>query len=147
MEMKNITIRLHGIELMERSYMNIAPPPEDHEFKFDFSMKAGIDPDRKLIVVLTELLLKKGDEAALLAKLVVATAFELPNIEEELPKLENGQYGIPDELDMMVKSISLSTARGILFSELRGTPFHKAYLPLIQLPLAHPVLPQPEPAN
>lgn len=147
MEVKNLTIRLHGIEIVEKSLTATPLPPENQEFNFDFDAKSGIDTDRKLLVVLLELSIRKGNEPNVIAKLTTATAFELPNIDQELPKLENGQYGIPNELDAMVKSIAISTARGILFSEFRGTPLHKAFLPLIQLPTAQPIPANTVPAN
>jgi hypothetical protein len=147
MEVKNYTLRLHGLEIIEKSYFAIAPPPENQEFNFDFNAKAGVDPDRKLVIILIELSVRKIDDQNVLSKLTTATAFEMPNLEQDLIKQENGQYGVPPELDTMFKSIALSTARGILFSELRGTPLHRAILPLIQLPVAQPILMQPEPAN
>lgn len=133
--------------MIEKSYTETEPPPENQEFKFDFNAKGAIDPDRKLLIVLLDISIRKGDEPKVLAKLTTAIAFEMPNMEQELPKQENGQYGIPPELDTLVKSVSISTARGILFSELRGTPLHRAILPLIQLPIAQPILQQPVPAS
>lgn len=147
MEVKNFSIRLHGLEIVEKMYKVTEPIPENQVFNFDFTAKAGIDEDRKLLVVLLELTTRKGDDTNAIAKLTTATAFEMPNLSQELQKGENGIYTIPNELDMLVKSIAISTARGILFSELRGTPLHRALLPLIQLPIAQSLPAQPAPAN
>lgn len=139
MEEKNITIQLHGIEIVEKWYKAIPIQLQVQDFKFDWVVKAGVDGDRKLLIVWLDISIRKGDEPQVLSRLTTATAFQLPDLEQDLPKLENGTYTIPHDLDTMVKSVALSTARGILFSELRGTVFHHAILPLIQLPLPQAV--------
>jgi hypothetical protein len=55
----------------------------------------------------------------------------IENFEDTLKKDEDDKYIIPGDLEGMLKQISISTIRGFMFSEFRGTHLHKAILPIL----------------
>lgn len=56
-------------------------------------------------------------------------AFNVPNLNEHVT--EKNELTLPHEVIVAFNSISISTSRGMLFSELKGTFLHNALLPLV----------------
>ena len=73
------------------------------------------------------------DNQAKLAFFKTICLFEFPEFDAHFTKREDNNFDIPVDLEIMLKSVSISTARGVVFSELRGTYLHGAILPLIDI--------------
>jgi hypothetical protein len=74
--------------------------------------------------------IKNKNTNSLEAKLSVGFGFRILNF-EDLPPGDDQKPTIPPPLDLMLQDIAISTARGIMYSEFRGTHLHNAILPIV----------------
>ncbi len=99
------------------------------EFRTDFAF--GVFPeDSKLGCMLTiKVLLPELNEE--FAELKVEFRFKVKPFNELVTTKDDDSYEIPDALMHNLASISLSSARGILFEKLRGTALQNEIFPLV----------------
>ncbi len=82
-----------------------------------------------LVLVYANLL---HEDSRLLATFNVVYNFEVPDFKEyNVVQLENGLFHVPVALDEMLRQVSISTTRGIIYSEIRGTYLHGAIMPIV----------------
>ncbi len=129
--------RLHGIDLMEKCLYQV-PIDINTQFNFTVSTQGAIDNNRKIVVIVVDIILKKLNDTEVVAKFTGALGFELQDFENVLDKSDNGVYLLPDVLENNLKMISISTMRGIIYSELRGTSLNSAILPVVTLDSLRP---------
>lgn len=139
-ESKEAQIRLHGIELISSSFSHkpkVNEPIKNYNFSVNVEIK--IDPLKKLIISFVKTDIRPIDETNnIIASFYAAVGIEILNFEEvvDMNNIKNNVVELPSGLDTMLRTIAISTMRGIIFSELRGTHLHAAHLPIIvtQLP-------------
>lgn len=131
MEKKTVNIRVHGIDLIEKNLYRAVIKDSD-QFLFDTKVQTAVNNEQSLVVVFASVDVRRHDGNDLLANLVCGFGFQIDNF-QDFGKDVNGSYIIPPEIETMLRNISISTLRGILFSELKGTPLHRAILPIISL--------------
>jgi hypothetical protein len=135
-------IKLTIIELLEKFLLRRA---EDGftgtNFQFDIKAETRVSAEQRWIIVLADLTVKEIGKEQVLARLGMACAFELENFDDVLIKQAENNYIVPPDLEMLTKTVAISTARGILFSELRGTYLAGAVLPMLILAPSEPVAP------
>lgn len=130
MPQSTFTYRLHGINIVEKAIFRSIVQDED-QFNFQVKTQGGIDLTQKIVVIAIAVVIKKINAEEMLAKFLIVFGYEVANMEEVFEKGKDGQLTIPVEFENVLKAISLSTTRGIIFSELRGTALHNAVLPII----------------
>lgn len=136
---KVFNFRIDGIDLVEKQLFRTVVNEEDH-FSFDTQVQTIIDEIKKIVVVFVGVNIKKGAEPQpLCAKFLIAVGFIVDNFEISFDRNEQGQLVIPQDLDLMFKGVAISTMRGVIFSELRGTTIHRAILPVIMLDTLKPI--------
>ena len=65
-----------------------------------------------------------------LGSIKVSCVYYIDNL-TEFKSTDNKQFDFPNDFISTVNSISISTARGIMFSQLKGTFLHNAILPIL----------------
>ena len=125
-------LRLHGIELISFS---IQPKPaKDYSgeiFEFNINQELKTNDKKKLIIAFTTITIRESGKDPSLANLVVACGFEISAFERMLKKNTEGVYLIPHDLNMAISRISIATARGILYGQLRGSYLQSTTLPIL----------------
>ena len=137
MSQKAYEIKFVGIELLSKA---ISDPPDPLKqtayFSFNFLVDIKLDPPNKNAGVLTTvdiLYIKESGEKNNAANFKILCVFELPDFDAVFTKTDNNKYDIPIDMEILLKSAGLSTIRGIIYSEVRGTYLHAAILPLIDI--------------
>lgn len=100
-------------------------------FNFNISFASSIEPSKKIIAF--DILVDIYTEKELLNKvseLASRIEYMIMNF-DDLIKNINNQLVIPDQLMIMLTSISLSTTRGILAAKLEGSALEGVHLPVI----------------
>ncbi len=124
-------ISIHGIDILEKSIARVQLLPED-QFNFEVKTQIVTEASKKKIVTIVIVDIRKANPSAdHLGKLMVAIEFQFENFENGFTKKVNGVYQIPLPVENLLKTISISTTRGIMYSEFRGTQLHRAFLPII----------------
>jgi hypothetical protein len=124
----NVQIKFANIEILSKT-VNYISTEKLFQFYYEVSVDSKVRTDKKLILVLVKINLYHLDKR-LLANFVVAYTFEITDFDTHIIQVEGGLYHIPDALDEMFKQVSISTTRGIIYSELRGTYLHSAIMPI-----------------
>jgi len=108
------------------------------KFQIDISVQVTVSPEvQNIAFTVTNIGVKQYDGTEVYARLGVIIAYRVENFNEVFP-IEEGKHVILPEVHTLLTSISLSTTRGILFSQLRGTYLHKAIIPVIDLTTLKP---------
>ena len=120
-----------GIELTN---ITLHPKPDANylgsEFKFDMTIEIKVNAERRLAIAFTKVLVQDSVTEAILADLGAVCAYRIENFEEIFHLDGKGLYQMSDTIRTLINSLSISTCRGVLWAELRGTYLHKAVLPI-----------------
>lgn len=127
----NFTFQLKKIELLEFALNQLALPiSEQTTFHFDINLEQQIILEKNLVIAIPKIEVIYEDKKTKLASLKASCIFEVSNLKDFLNK-EKTQVLFPDEVLLTLNSITISTVRGIMFSQFRGTYLHNAILPII----------------
>jgi hypothetical protein len=136
MSTKTYSIRFKQIDLLNTSLES--PPDEEIEnignlkYKFNYLVDIRLQSRENSAAVFTSLtILTEADKK--LAFIKTVCVFEIPEFQDIFKKTDDNVYQMPIDLEIILKNTSLSTTRGIMFSELRGTYLHNAILPIVDL--------------
>jgi hypothetical protein len=105
-------------------------------FNFDIKAESRLNPPQKNIFIIVDINVRELNGEVILASITIACIFEVENFDEIIKKQNDTTFSVPTDLDNLLKTISISTARGVLYSELRGTYIGNAILPIVILPPA-----------
>jgi len=130
----NASFQLRGVELHQMSINKLAPgviPPAN--FNFDVQIESNVDAAQKVIINSATISVKGDNQPALLGSITCTCFFSVANYEEVVTMKSATQAEINDAFAETINSITISTARGMMASELRGTYLHFAFLPIIDV--------------
>ncbi len=126
-----ITFQLKSIELLDfKLDQPVQPLSAQTTFHYNINLEQRIDPDKKWVIVVTSVDTIHEDSKACLGSLKASCVFEIANFDDFRSK-KTQQISLPDNLAVMLNSISISTIRGVMFSQFKGTFLQNAILPII----------------
>jgi hypothetical protein len=129
----NVELKLKAIELLNSSLqLPVGQSEAITNFNFNINIESRADATNKLIFVIVHIGIKTDDKSNILGALSVSCIFEIVNFEEVIKTEPDGKLNIPQPLIDRLNSISISTARGVMFSTFKGTFLHNAILPVIE---------------
>src|ERR1700742_3069385 len=99
-------------------------------YQYRVSLESSINAERKRLVVLNRIDIRTDGDVPPVGHLLIKYYFGIEGL-EHIKKNKKGDHIIPADIQLAVNSIALSTSRGILFAQFRGTQLHNALLPLI----------------
>lgn len=128
----NVEMQIRAIELLNGS-LNLPANPNTPatNYSFNISIESRADAGNKLVFVIVHVEIKNDDHSIALGALSVSCIFEIINFEDVIKVEADGKVNIPQRLIEILNSISISTARGVMFSTFKGTFMHGAVLPII----------------
>lgn len=129
MSIQTFNIRFERIDIVEKAMFNSTIAP-NAVFNFEVKTQAYVDEQQQIIVVFVAVDIWNDNKIAL-GKITVGCTCKIEDLNTVFERGEDGKMIIPPDLDDMLKSISISTTRGVMYSEFRGTPLHGAVLPII----------------
>jgi len=136
-EMKNtikeqaIKFQIKGIDIQDIKLNYPKQPLSDQTtFHISIGLEQKFNPENKLVIVITTVDVMNEDKETRLASLQASCIFEVENFEDFLIK-GTQQVLFPETMLVTFNSISISTVRGIMFSQFKGTFLHNAILPIV----------------
>lgn len=126
--------QLRGVELHELTIQKLLPgvaPPVN--FNFEVNVVANVDSNRKLVINATHVNIKGDKQDSVLGSITCACIFSVANFEDVITMKSEALAEINEAFAETLNSISISTTRGVMFSELKGTALHYAFLPIIDI--------------
>lgn len=101
--------------------------------EFNIKQEQKTNHAKQLVFIFTSVSIIQSGNNNVLASIKTGCGFTLQDFDNLIRKEEKGGYLIPHELNIALNRISLSTSRGILFSELRGYYLQDMILPLLPI--------------
>lgn len=140
METMKIEYKINGIELIEKHLNRFENLPPSVQFNFQVSSQTIFTKEPlRLLVVFTSIEINIVGSPKVLGKFFIAMGFEILNPEVIFKDEPEPKIIFPLEVENHFKSLAISTSRGIVFSELRGTPLHNAILPILDMKIFKPI--------
>ncbi|HLX90807.1 MAG TPA: hypothetical protein VKR32_03945 [Puia sp.] len=133
-----------GIQINSKS-MEPLPPGRQVFNDFNFNVTAGttVNAENKIVMAMVTVIISEHPgPGPTLATFLISCVFQLEKFDEIIKKDEKGIYTVPPEVDNLFRPVAISTCRGIIFSELRGTYLHNAIMPVVFMDQFQPVLPE-----
>lgn len=135
MSTPDIRIKFTNVEVIS---LAMFPRPQNWEdgnqYEFDLKVDSQVNPEAGTLIILTDIKVRAFKTDNILASIVVACSFDVENFSDAITKRNDGVYQIPVDVDVVMKTMSVSTIRGIMFSEFKGTYLYRAILPIIIVP-------------
>ena len=127
----SINFQLKGIELLEACLNHPKHAILDLKiFHFDIKLEHKLSVENKIIAVIIYIDLFNEQRDIKLGSVVASCIFEVVNM-NDFTDLKSKNTKLPDEFLTTINSITISTARGIMFNQFKGTFLHSAILPII----------------
>jgi hypothetical protein len=128
-----IAFRFIDIQVMMK---HVREPPKEGItglFQFEVRVETRVMPEKGFVVPVVEVKIRDGDNPEPLANFIVACVFHVKDFDKHIPLTEDKIHIIPEPFDKITKPVVISTARGIIYSELRGTYLNKAIMPIMHM--------------
>ncbi len=126
--------QIRAVELHE---LSIKKPPVPGfsvtNFNFEIKIDANVDANQKIILLATNIKVHGDDKITELGSITCACAFSVSNFDEVVKIKSDNTFELDPPFAETLNSIAISTTRGMMFSELKGTILHNALLPLIDI--------------
>lgn len=133
MDSSTIKYRIAGIELVYKSMEQMLPNGVGLQFLFDLRVEVKILAEHKIVILFVTVKIRGGDDSSELANIGVSCLFEIDDFEKHISLNEQGLYIVPPMLETVLRPIAISTARGVMYSELRGTYLNNAIMPIVEM--------------
>lgn len=128
-----INYRFAGIEIVHKHMEPMPPEGTINGFIFDVKVEVKVNAPNKIVLPVVTVTIKESSNKIELANFGVSCFFQIEDFEKYIVLDSKGLYTIPYYLDDAIRPIAVSTTRGIMFSELRGTYLNGAVLPIVNL--------------
>lgn len=129
----NFSFNIKGIELLN---FNLVFPTDDvnkiRSYKFNINAEQKINLENKLIFDVISVEILNEDTELKLGSIKVSVIYEINNHSDFIEK-NTQQIKLPNNIIAHLNDISISTTRGVMFSQFKGTHLHNAFLPVIDL--------------
>jgi hypothetical protein len=126
---KEMRFQIAGIEILE---VNLKHPekalPAPRTYNFETKIKTAVDVEKKLFNIIPGVNVIYDEDKEVHASIQVNFTFSIENMQDFL--VEN-QIDIPEPFLVTLISISISTLRGIMYSQFRGTFMNNTIMPVI----------------
>lgn len=127
----SITFSFKGIELLG---FDLIQPAKNlinlSTFNFEIRSEIRLNNDLKLVMVIISVDLFDQEKTNKLGYISTSCIFEVVDYNRYVD-VKTNTLNFPNDFMISVNSIALSTTRGIMFSQFRGTYLHNAVLPII----------------
>ena len=127
----SVTFQLKGIELLDACLNQPKQSNADLKvFHFDIKIEHKLNTENKLFIALIDFGLFNEQIDLKPGSLTANCIFEVENMNDFMDT-KTKKINLPDEFVFTLNSITISTARGIMFNQFKGTFLHNAILPII----------------
>ena len=128
---EEIKFQIKGIELLD---LNVVYPkiPLNREviFKFNINVEIKIDNDNSLIMAIVSVDILDNENVDKYGSVKVNCVYGVENLSSFINP-ETNKADLPNQFVTSINSISISTVRGVMYNQFRGTFLHGALLPII----------------
>lgn len=127
-----INFQIKAIDIIDFSLIILERPIEEiKKYNFDLNVTQKYVPENKSAFAITTVTINDSNNNKL-ASIKANIIFEIAEMDLYVNK-KTKKVSFPTEFAVTLNSIAISTTRGIMFSQFKGTYLHNAILPLVDL--------------
>jgi DNA gyrase inhibitor GyrI len=131
MKNQEVKFQLRGIDIVDVSLDHPKTTiPKQCQFNFDINIEHRINGEENIVVVAPIIAIRINNGETERGKFQADIVFQVQNLKDFLDE-ETKQYNLPAQFITTLNSISLSTTRGLMFAQFKGTFLHGAVLPIV----------------
>lgn len=134
MDNPKIGLRFIGIHTVSKDMFEMPsdfPNSATHQFNFEIKAETKVQAEKSIVMSVVHVTISETNKPLKLAKVVTACLFEIEDFVNVIKKNDNDLYHIPDQLEALIRPVAISTVRGIIYSEFRGTYLNNAIMPIV----------------
>ena len=131
MNNEQINFKFAAIQILSKRVLEMPPGKAGTVFSFEIKVEVKVQLSMKLVIPHITVQIIDDETKKELAEFVIDYLFEVEDFDKVIVKNTHGLYVIPELLENIIKPVSVSTTRGIIYSELRGTYLHSAVMPVV----------------
>lgn len=126
------TVVKFQIENIEINQITVSPQPqtfspENYEFKLNVEHLFNVEEETVMVIASANIFSNKKKH---LAEVMINVFYRVENLKNFENKKEK-KMEFPEDFTTAINAVSISTLRGIMFSQFRGTYLHNAFLPVV----------------
>ena len=127
---QELNFQIKAIELLSVEINHPKEPlPPQHIFRFDIQTEHKFSIEDHLVNVICSIRILHSNNSKMAGAISCNCIFEIANMQTFITK--DKQIDFPEFFVITLNSIAISTVRGIMFSQFKGTFLHDAILPII----------------
>ena len=126
----NIELQLRGIELLTGAVFVPDEALPLVNFSFSIDVESKVDAEERLVFVIVTVTVLSEDERVRYGSIAVSNIYHIANFREFITLNGEDNFELPKELSDLLRHMSISTTRGVMFSTFKGTFLHNALLPI-----------------
>lgn len=126
------TVVKFQIENIEINQITVSPQPqtfsrENYEFKLNVEHLFNVEEETVMVATSGRVFSDKKEH---LAEVMINVFYRVDNLKNFENKKEK-KMEFPEDFTTAINAVSISTLRGVMFSQFRGTYLHNAILPVV----------------
>lgn len=130
-ENKQFNFQIKGIEILETSIVEPKNRIDNNTvFDFDLQLKQSFNLERELVIVTCKITVSDHDTHDKLGHIKASCLYYVEKLNKYFDKKHN-TIKLPEEVPVMLNSVSISTTRGVMYGVFRGTFLNGAILPVV----------------
>lgn len=129
-----IHYRIVNVDVISKSMAQRPAGDNIEKYFFDLQFQIKVLAENKIVIPIVSIKIRgEENEKKELASIEIACLFEVIDFEKFILMNDKGVYIIPPILESAITPIAISTSRGVMYSEFRGTHLNNAILPVIMM--------------
>lgn len=133
MSEEQIEFRFAGIQTIEKSLTALKLGETTAGFNFEVKVETKVQAEVGSVIIAVMVKIRNDTRKSILATYEIWCIFQVIDFDKKILKNEIGLHVIPDILQKTFLPVSISTARGVIFSDLIGTYLQNAIMPVIYM--------------
>lgn len=130
-----IAFRFVGVQIMSKYVNQLAEgKPIQTQYVYEVKLDTRIDPKQQFVIVSVIVSIIDSDNIEnICANFTVWCIFQVIEFEKYIRLNGEGAYVVPEILERTIRPVSISTTRGIIYSDLKNTYLANTIMPVIYM--------------
>jgi len=122
-------LQIKNVEILDLLIEHPIKPIESI-YNYDINIQHKANTKDQILAAILTVHVFSEDKKNRLGKITTSCIFEIKDL-QNIIKVPNEKVDFPKDLIEIINSLTISTTRGVMFSQFKGTFLHNAILPLI----------------
>jgi hypothetical protein len=127
----NIEFRFVGIEIKSKILNELGNSKIDASVTFNIRVESKVAQDQGIVIMNVIVKIYDAKDSQIFAEFNIDCIFHIIDFEKHIKLNEQSLFVIPPNLEAIFKPVSISTVRGVIYSELRGTYLNTSIMPVV----------------